>query len=370
MKDLLARTLLAEVTGLRVDQLEVVTNKLQALASLKYDDYEGYSPAVKFFESLATWLSGLAPADRKVALDFILDRLTYVSSTELDHLVSTVYPDILRPMFLEATASELGLPRWAVAHLASSQAFRSVQRKTLILGMSDGARLDKLRRFSPLSTEQFHLVSQLDPGKVKSMLSSLREALPGDPNADTAQFERVIVVDDFSASGSSMLREEDGVLTGKLEKIRVHVEKLKGDLIAQNATVTVLIYLMTSKAHTQLSAELAESGFLEMGFSLSYAHKFGESLPLSPSADGPFWDLCMKYFQPGWANKHTEKGGRFEHGYAQCALPLVMHHNTPNNAPPMLWKDDAGSPFSVEAPAAKPWYGVFPRHERHHPDRP
>ena len=371
MKALLAEQLLAEVLGeIDLDSLTNLAQQLRTLATVKYDDYEGYGPGVRFVESLATWLGGFAPEDRRKAVDFITNRLTYVSAVELDHLVSTVYPDILRPRLVSLTAKCLGLEAWKVRAIASNPRFAAEQRRTLILGMSDGARLDKLRRYSPLSNEQFHQVTVLDDDKAKDMAVKLKKALDAKSLPGEATFSSVVVVDDFSGSGATMLRQEDdGNWSGKLPKIQRHISDLqKKGLVAEDARVLVILYIMTADARTQLHSRMTAAGFDEKGFELVSAHTFTEDFPLSDSRDEAFLDLCDRYFRQSWVNDHTKVGGdRLARGFGGSGIPMVLHHNAPNNAPPILWKDESDEP---SASGQAPWCGVFPRHERHHPGRP
>ncbi|ABM10836.1 phosphoribosyltransferase-like protein [Paenarthrobacter aurescens] len=371
MKALLAEQLLTEVTGIEdLGRLTELTQRLRTLAGIKYDDYGGYSPGVRFIESLAVWLSEFRQEDRETALNFILNRLTYISATELDHLVSTVYKDMLRPRLLRAAAGELGIPEWAVKKIASSPEFISLQRRTLILGMSDGARLDKLRRASPLSTEQFHLVSTVDEEKASDMSTKLAEALESQKLPGEPKFSTVVVVDDFSGSGTTMLRPDGEGWKGKLPKIYKHVSNLKtSGVVAEDARVIVVLYLLTKLAKSQLTSRMAAAGYAEPEVSLVAAHTFEDDFPLTEEADEAFWKLCSDYFRQEWINSHSGLAGQLSHGFGGSALPLVLHHNAPNNAPPIIWKDE-----SIESnnrrDSQREWIGVFPRHERHHPGRP
>ncbi|WP_066289699.1 phosphoribosyltransferase-like protein [Arthrobacter sp. B6] len=371
MKALLAEKLLAEVTGIDdLSRLTEITQRLRTLADVKYDDYDGYGPGVRFMESLALWLNEFKDEHREPALKFILNRLTYISGTELDHLVSTVYKDMLRPKLLEAAARQLMLPTWAVTRIAKSAEFQSIQRRTLILGMSDGARLDKLRRASQLSTEQFHLVSTLDEDKAMDMKSKLGEALRERQLPGEAKFQSVIVVDDFSGSGTTMLRFDDDAWKGKLPKIQRHIADLKlNGVVAQDASVIVLLYLLTHLAKCQLISRMQEAGLTEPDFTLIAAHTFDEDFPLTEENDGEFWGICAEYFRKEWANQHSALAGDLSHGFGGSALPLIIHHNAPNNAPPILWKDESNESVRGDA-TQREWIGVFPRHERHHPGRP
>ncbi len=368
VKALLAETLLSQVIGDEdLEQVSETTSRLRTLASIKYDDYGGYSPGVRFMESLSYWLSGFAVSDRAVALDFVLTRLTYVSAAELDHLVSTTYSDVLRPRMVKAAAQSAGLSPWAVTRVVATPEFASLQRRTLILGMSDGARLDKLRRSSPLSNEQFHQVVVLDDKKAADMKTKLAKALAKAELPGDSTFESVVVVDDFSGSGTTMLRMEADGWDGKLPKLREHLDDLKKrGVVADNARALILLYLLTAKAEEQLRDRMKEAGFEEPDFELVSSHTFRPDFPLSPETDGEFWRVCSDYFAPKWKNEYTAKGGDdLAHGFSESALPLVLHHNAPNNAPPIIWKDESEG----EAPRSRVWVGVFPRHERHHPGR-
>lgn len=350
-------------------ELNDITQRLTTLSDIKYDAYGGYTPGVKFLESLAVWLNGFEQPDRRTALDFVLKRLAYISEVEMDHLVSTVYKDFLRPQLIQMSAAESGQSPWSVKAIADSAEFKSLQRRTLILGMSDGSRLDKLRRASPLSTEQFYLVTVLDDEKADDMADKLKKALKEQNLPGAAEFSLVVVVDDFSGSGTTMLREDrEKGWDGKLPKISKHLEHLKDrGLVAKDATVVVFLYLMTALARDQLTSRMLTAGYTAPGYRLQAAHVFEESFPLSAVSDAEFWALCDKYFRTEWENEHTRKAPDFPHGYGGSALPLVIHHNAPNNAPPILWKDESGE---SEPNDKGEWIGVFPRHERHHPGRP
>ncbi len=175
MKDRLASDVLAKVMTWGAAEVAAVAPKLQMLASHKYDSYEGYKPGVKFLENLSAWLARFPDLpSRRVALRFVLDQLVFVSRAELDHLIETVYPDIIRPMVMRETAELLGVSPFAVARIAASPLFLERQRKILVLGLSDGARIDRLRRSSPgLSHEQIYLATDLGDETMSDALTSV-----------------------------------------------------------------------------------------------------------------------------------------------------------------------------------------------------
>lgn len=358
-----------------MQEIARITAELQALATVKYDDYEGYTPGVKFVESLAVWLAGFdEPADRRTALQFVRSRLVYISSAEMDRLVATVYPDLLHRGLIADVAAQVGEPAWRVAAIGASPEFRARQRRTLILGMSDGARLDRLRRSSPFSTEQFHLVTELDDTRAQDMRKKLATALGTLAIDADATFASVILVDDFAATGTTMIRPgtEPESWEGKLIKARTRLGELRAqNIVDPGAPVTVLLYLVTRRAHDYLAGAIRGSGLEAEGFTHLPAHIFSEELPLHETADAPYIKLAIERFRPSWANQHTQVGGGdFALGYGGCALPLVLHHNTPNNSPPLLWRDELADPSPESQSGSRPWVGLFPRHQRHHESRP
>ncbi len=205
MKDHLAESVLARVMGWDPDQIARNGSSLQLLAAHKYDSYEGFRPGMKFLEHLTGWLNQFEDVEeRRTAISFVLSEIVFISRSELDHLIETVYPDVVRPMLLQRAADRLGVSRYAVRRVAASAEFREMQRKLLVLGLSDGARIDRLRRSSPqLSHEQIYLATDIGDDTALEAAKKLREAT----NDEKAHFEHVLLVDDFYGSGFTLLRE-------------------------------------------------------------------------------------------------------------------------------------------------------------------
>ncbi len=363
MRDQLAARLLAKVLGWNDGSAWAETGpRLQTLAELKYDSYEGYRPGERFIESLAGWLWQFEPADRVVALRFVLDRLIMISREEMDHLIETVYPDIIRPDLLKRVAVKLGLPSHLVSSIAKSVEFRDLQRKTLVLGLADGARLDRLRRASPeLSHEQFYVHPEVGPDSGKAMQEHLSAAVSAMGLLQPALFQHVILVDDFAGTGYTLLsKAEDGSWRGKLWKASAWLEGLKdGNIVAADATVWVLLYVASEQARLTITARLAEAG---LPWTLRVAQEIDRSLCITDKATT---DLAAKYFDPAVADIHVAKGQLDPHlGFGGLGLPLVLFHNTPNNSVALLWADTS------ELGGGGHLRPLFPRRQRHNPDRP
>ena len=267
MKDELVERVLAHL--LDWDPLEVATSgfQYQAMATLKYDEYDGYSAGQGFLENFTGWLAQMSPADRQRAAEFVLRQLVFVSRAELDHIVEIVYPDIIRPELLREAAARIAqssnrisLSPWHVKRLVDSEEFKTLHRKVLILGLGDGAHIAQLRRTSEFSHEQFYIAPELADTSVTRMRDKLRSALK-DPDA---LFEYVILVDDFAGSGVTSIRhtstEEGDVWTGRLERTRKHLESLACEAVIQNAPVMIILYVASTQARIHIEQSLAERG--------------------------------------------------------------------------------------------------------------
>ena len=91
--------------------------------------------------------------------------------------------------------------------------------------------------------------------------------------------------------------------------------------------------------------------------------RLAAELPLDASRDGAMLALCDRYYDHELferLRKHCEQAGQADMklGYADCALPLVLEHNTPNNSIPLLWAETSGK----HGPAMRP---LFRRRDRH-----
>jgi len=335
--------------------------KLQTLAVLKYDEYGGYRPGVKFAENLARWLEQFEPEERQTAYDFVLSRLIFISDGEMAHLIEIAYPDFLEPHLIRRAAADLGVPHYKVHEISNNPSFLSLRRRSLVLGLSDGARLDRLRRTSQLSHEQFGQSYEIDPELASRFKSDLEQALttqswPGDPT-----FRHVFLVDDFSGSGQTLIREDadnPGNFKGKLVRFHDRLRELQAaGVVAEDATVCILLYVASEQAQDHLQFALGGAGI--GGWSIMVIQSIGPHLKVDVT-DPEMAELCRSYFDPSSSDQHKKDTPI---GYQDCALPLVLGHNTPNNSVCLLWLETS----ETEGMGRR---ALFPRYERHHKDRP
>ena len=362
MQTLLAERLLATVMDFSRAQLVEVRPSLQTLAAWKCDEYEQYWPGQRFIESLASWLDQFKAEHRAAALEFVRKRLFFHSRTEMQHLVGMAFADFVKPQIMRAVAAELDLPWYSVGKIGASNEYKLAIRRTLFLGLSDGAHIDVFRRSNPhLSNEQIWLTYELSTEKISDLRKELErdlEQLKGStPTIDEVQFQHLVLLDDFSGSGKSYVRDEDGKPCGKLAKIAERLQRGEFEgLVAKDASVLLVLYLATEQARQHIADNLSRLPVLS-DTKLFVVHPLPPTFPLSDERDADILALVDsdKYYDKACESRHTGVGGTddVKRGFGACALPLVLTHNTPNNSVFLLWS------FSHRV------QGLFPRVTRH-----
>jgi hypothetical protein len=368
MKDALAERLLARILEWSAEDVARERPILQAMAAFKYDEYEQFSPGMRYVESLARWLSQFDKADRPVAYEFIKTRLVCCSSQEMTHLVETAYTDHIRPLLLDLVAREQSINQYHIGAIADSVDFRVRQRQCLFLGLSDGARIDSFRRANRnLDHEQIWQTHELSADRVKELIEKVTEQVRKIRNAaagdkEEYRFRTIVLLDDFSASGGSYyMPKPNGTVGGKIAKFFNHMMTVGDPLAELVATgkyeVFILLYVATEQALQHL---ISQSQNLWGGKGVPFVVKAIQYLPptisMTRTSDNAFRTLIEKYYDDSIFDEHLKKGGAQDakYGYADCGLPVVLHHNTPNNAISLLW--------SYENRAIR---GLFPRVQRH-----
>jgi len=369
MREALAERLLAQVMEWTPEDVARERPILQAMAAFKYDEYQQFSPGMRFVESLALWLSQFTTnEEKKVAYQFVQERLVFFSDAEIAHFISVVYPNYIRPLLIQRTATQKKIPTRNILKITQDPEFLLLRRRCLFLGLSDGARIDAFRRSNPdLSHEQIRQTYELTPERSEKMLEVLRKdlnSISGNTFPVTDSYFRMIfLLDDFSGSGISYLRreEETAEFAGK-------IHSFYKDLIRQNGGssqlinpddlyVGLVIYVATDKSRIHLEEKLElllKETSIEWG--VQVIQPLGDNITLKKSIDPLFHKMIDKYYDPKVEDEHKKKGGvdDVKHGFAGCSLPVVLNHNTPNNSIFLLWSD----------PELYDVRGLFPRVSR------
>ena len=362
MKDTLARTLLSK--AMKWDELDPdrvkTLQELQILSKHKYDHYERFEPGRKFIECLAAWLEQFDNlGEREIALDFIRRRLVFVSKEELDQLVQIAYPKIIRPVLHEIVSKQLEVSRFRVAEIESSSYFARARRRSLFLGLSDGAKIDEFRRNNrALSHEQVYATYEVAEPRLSDMRDKLIKDSNNDPE-DSPTFESVFLIDDFAGSGKTIARIENGELMGKLRKfsdlLTIDSEADISVFAGADTEVHICLYIATNQAVDQITRSVSECErpVWRNPPKVHAVQVLEDDQKIDPSTEPGFCALLDKYYDAeieDAAKRVGETDSKF--GFSGCSLPLVLCHNAPNNSVSLLW-------------APEPMNSLFTRFERH-----
>lgn len=356
MKIEIAEALLQRVlekSTIRPERIDGYRKYFQRMAKYKYDNYEQYATGMRFLEKLALWLNSIEEQDREVAIEFIRNRLVFVSQSEMRLLVEACYPDLIKAKLMETISEQKSIAPWSIRQIVQSEEYRILLRRSLFLGMSDGARIDEFRRANTgmISHEQIYQTYELSDARAQKMQKELVEDFPNlfkrNANSDETSFQRLFLMDDFSASGTSYLKydKDADVLKGKIGRFYESLFDAKKELSkifdAKNLKVYIIIYLCTEQAQMAIESNFDK---LEEKFEhrpeLLTMHLIPDTFKLDPVKDKEIYEICQKdeYYDKDIEDKHTGQGGSdVKMGFGKCALPLILHHNTPNNSVPILW---------------------------------
>lgn len=377
MNSNLANQLLASIMKWDAQTLASERAALEFMGSMKYDAYDRYMPGMRFMSSLVQWLNDIEEEDRDEAYKFIKEKLVFISSTQMNYLVDLLYDSKIRPILLDMATTETGMPSYKRSSNVVHNRFEIEKRSALVVGLSDGAHTDILRRSASFSNEQVLTNYYPDGKKLKDMLDELRKD-DKLKSIEKPYFRRIFLIDDFTASGKSFIRydESNGKYHGKLKKIidelctRGYVEK--GQKIEhlsyllnpeQKIQIDILFCIATERAKTSIKDNLDDYlksvGWQDkVEFNIHIVQLLEDKLSNDIKSDNDLVKIIKKdkHFVEECVISKSYKVGKNDSpwlGFDGCALPVVLAHNTPNNSLPFIWQD------------AERFHGLFPRISRH-----
>ena len=387
MNSNLASQLLSSVMGWDYVGLNSERPELEFMGSMKYDAYDRFMPGTRFMSSLVQWLNQFDEEDREVALDFVKKKLVFVSSTQMNYLVDLLYDSQIRPILLKKATENAEMPSYMLCNQKVQKQFEIAKRSSLVVGLSDGAHTDILRRSAGFSNEQVLTNYYPDGKKLKDMLVELKNDKIMKGQAEP-HFSNIFLIDDFTASGKSFVRYDEEVkkFKGKLSKIidqlcAENIERTDEEMAAGKKEELHLSYLLdanqpeihidilfcmaTDKAVNNISKGLDDfldkRGYSKVKYHIHVVQKLDESLSTDITGDPELMKVLEnpRYLHQNLKDDTDYKVGSVNKpylGFDECALPVVLSHNTPNNSLPILWQDtDNDQEFK----------GLFPRISRH-----
>jgi hypothetical protein len=283
----------------------------------------------------------------------------------MSHLVEMAYPDHIRPLLVRKVAAELGINPRHVAAVTQSPIFLIRQRQCLFLGLSDGARIADFRRSNrELNNEQIWQTHEISEARARELLDKLAahlKQLVGSEAPLNSRFRTVVLLDDFSASGTSYyLPKKDGSAGGKIATFHRAVSDPKATLsqiVEEQIDVVVLLYIVTEAAKKYLTEQLSKLNVPgKITYRIEAVQEIGEDVRATRGSGTSLEAIIEHCYDHDVFDEHFQKGGTKDakYGYAAGGLPVVLHHNTPNNSIALLWSYDNMN-----------MVGLFPRVQRH-----
>lgn len=373
MNEDLAKKILRTSLDWTTDEIRDEMSTIQLMARYKYDNYQRFFPGMRFIESLSQWLNQFKTIEeRKVAYEFIKERLIFFSEREIEQLVSMSYPDLIKPILYEKTASNLHCSDYHIKKIFESTEFKILQRKSLFLGLSDGARIDLFRRMNReegLRHDQISIGYDINETKRVELINELKKDLETISESEVPQkdvlFKNIFLIDDFSASGKSYYRIEGDKTKGKIAKVMDQINNSESEISKiidkTDLLICVVLYIATDASLnylTPLLNEIAEAKKFKI--KIVCVQKLDDQIKIQTgdALNDAFLKLIENdaYYDSDVESTATMVGGTksVKLGFANCALPVILYHNTPNDSVAILWLHEY---LKIK--------GLFPRVTRH-----
>lgn len=297
MRTALAERLLVEIMQWDSSQIRKERPLLQALSNLKFNEYQQFTIGTRFIESLVKWLKQFVTIpEREIAYYFIKERLIFISNDQMLHLVNLTFSDKISPFLISKTARIIEINPYLKNQIILSPEYKELTRRSLFIGLSDGSRIDQLRRYCGLDNEQVIPTYQINNDKVEDMLTELKKTYPN------SNYNSVFLIDDFTASGTSYFRLEGDKPKGKIFKTLRDLfdteskENHLFKLIDQDnqIDIRIIFYLATQEAVNKLYTEIKswkDKNSYNFEFSIEVIQLINDSVKIKEDTDKDFFDL-------------------------------------------------------------------------------
>ncbi len=364
MKAQLAMRLLADLMRWEETRATREFAWLRLMVDSKFNHYQGYIPGAHFYVNFLAWIGQFSETDRETAYKLIREKLIYISQREMHHLVSLTMP-LIQEAMCHHVARELGEPYYATwGNDRAQRRISLMEARTLYVALSDGAKIDVFRRENEgrISNEQVVAASEISETKWEKLTEKLASRLKENGHeAEAPMFERICLIDDFTASGTTLIRYEEGKWSGKIPTFYSQNANRIGKQILENCTLHVHHYLASNAATaiTYTAVEEYQKTANSFQFILTFSAVLEKDVVINKESDPAIVALLKENYDPSIEDDIVGKDIWF--GYKQGGLPVVLYHNTPNNSIALLW---ASSSNRRRAPNVR-MKPLFARKKRH-----
>jgi hypothetical protein len=318
------------------------TARISFLGRRKYDRYDHFYPGETFDSRLLKWLGeNFEKKERNVALE-IIKCLKFVSTYEMKQLAARTFEEAKRIILNELTGAPID--DWQ-----SYVAYRNVKlveemEKSIFVACADDISFDFFRRYA---MRQYHFRKENFVEYYKRDNESLNE-LP--------KHNRIFLIDQISASGTTALRYEDGKWKGKIPTFK----RIWGKHL-ENNSIFYCPYILSSVAETNLTERLRQFRINNPSVNIllaptcrtSIASCVANLLGTAVDESKPVAKLCKKYYDRFTEDEHIKAGGHATYGFGSAGLTLILQSNCPNDTLYLLWH------------SYNDWYPLFPRVSHH-----
>lgn len=338
--------------------------EIDLMSDIKYDSYDQFMPGIKFVGNFYLWLSQFEDIDdRKLMYEFVKKYIIYINSTQISHLIDLLYNTKIIPAIRQKVVEDfrnhgLTVNKYNYKRLDNAAEFKSHKRKTLFIGLSDGSHIDIIRRNSYLDNDQVLTNYYPDDTKIKELAEELEKSKDLVEGSEK-KFESIALIDDFTASGSSFIRiKDDGTFAGKLPKFfeAIYGKEEFKKLLIDGFDIHLYFLIATKSALDHINAMLEQykKQHRDLNVTLECVQMLYEDAKFTSHTGTEALAIQKIISQKQYINEpaltraykesYPEGNTDYHLGYRQCALTIVLNHNTPNNSLPIIWqpKREAG----------------------------
>ena len=333
--------------GINLDYDEV--HEIQFLAERKYNRYDQYLPGETFQHRLIEWLNNFDKKDRTVAIQ-IIKNLVYINRHELRSLTVSTFWNSIR-IIQNELSNRNNAKKILQVYLDKVEAETvNALNRSLFIAVSDDVMFDYFRRRAQ------RRYPMLQPDNFVEYYK-LHEKCQKDDLNDLKEIDRIFLIDQLCASGTTFIRKENSDWKGKIIRFFDIWKNLS------THDIYYLPYIISTVAEKNLKRKISEwkcQNKITQLIEVVPTLRIPISVCLSPNPSGPInknipvAKLCKKYFKDCIIHEHIKKGGPPTYGFGRAGLALIINTNCPNNSMPVIWCGCDG------------WFPLFPRIEHHH----